>query len=709
MTRDAAVRREGASAPTSLGRLLRPASVAIVGASPSPGSLGGGVLANLERFGFAGTIHPVNPKYDHIGERRCVGSVEALPDGVDCAVLAVARSQVPAAVRACAVKGLGGVIVLAGGFAEEGEDGRRAQAEITAVALGAGMALQGPNCLGTTNYVAGAAMMFGAAPADPLGNRPGVAIVSQSGAMAAVVRVALQARGIGLSYAVSTGNEAVLGAEDFLEEFLLDPHTRVVAMLMEQVREPARFLTLADRARTLGKAIVLEHLGRSAAGQAAAATHTGAMSGDYSVMAAQVRARGVHLVATLEELIDVSELLIRFGGRAPAAGTMVVTESGAFKGMALDFCEAAGLDLPTLPTHAFDTLRAELPPFTPPSNPLDLTAQALVDPSLYERVIAAVASEPCYASMVVAITLPSAESADRKLPPIVAALDRLGGRVPTVFAMLGEDCPIPQGHIDAIRATGVPFFRSPERAFRALAALGGSAEVRHRPCLEGAAMRLAPGDWPEHRAKALLARHGLPVGEGRLARTVEEAVQAADAVGWPVVLKAQSSALPHKSDAGGVAMRIADADALTAAWTTMHERLAAARPGLALDGVLVERMAPDGVELIIGARHVAGWGPVILLGMGGVLAEVMEDSVLVPAVLGREAAAAALASLRGARLFGGYRGKPPADTDAVLDIVDALADLLLRHPEIVEMDLNPVVAHARGQGASVLDALMVVC
>lgn len=693
---------------TALGRLLRPTSIAIVGASPSPGSLGGGVLANLDRFGFGGPVFPVNPKYETVGERPCFVSIAAIDAPVDCAVLAVARGQVAAAVQACADAKVGGVIVLAGGFAEEGEDGRRLQAEIVATARAAGMALQGPNCLGTTNFRDGAAMMFGAAGADPLGDRLGVAIVSQSGAMAAVVRVALQARGIGLSFAVSTGNEALLGAEDFLEEFLADDSTHVVTMLMEQIRDPARFLMLADRAHASGKAIVLQHLGQSAAGQAAAATHTGAMSGDYAVMAVQVRACGVHLVTTLEQLIDATELLIRFKGVVPDRGTMVVTESGAFKGMALDYCEAEGLALPALPDAACDALRAELPPFTPPSNPLDLTAQALVDPSLYERVIAAVADQPCYGSMVVTITLPSAESADRKLPPIIAALDRLGGRLPTVFAMLGEDCAIPQRHIDAIRAIGVPFFRSPERAFRALAALQAAPPPARRvpPARSGDA--LTPGMWPEYRAKALFADRGLPIGIGRLARTVDEAVAAAETIGWPVVLKAQAPALPHKSDAGGVAIGIADAAALRAAWRRMHANLAQSKPELRLDGVLVERMAPSGLELIVGARHVTGWGPVVLLGMGGVLAEMIDDRVLIPATLGRDAIAAAIGSLRSARLFDGYRGKASVDIDAVIDIADRIATLTLQHPEIAEIDLNPVVAHARGEGASILDALIEV-
>jgi len=694
----------------SISRLLRPRSVAVVGASPTPGSLGAGVLANLGRFRFGGPLHLVNPRYDRIGERPCVRSIAELPDGIDCAVLAIPQIHVVDAVRACAEKGIGGLIVLAGGFAEAGEQGLRAQEQIAAIAQNAGVALQGPNCLGMINYVDGVPLMFGAAPFEELGDRTGVAVVSQSGAMASAVRVALQARGIGVSYSVSTGNEASLGAEDFLEEFIADPHTRVIAMLMEQIRRPARFLDLAVRARNAGKFVVLHHLGRSAAGREAAKTHTGALSGDYAVMAAQVVARGVCLVDSLELLIDVPELLIRLKHAQTSGGTVIVGESGAFKGMALDFCEAIGLELPRLSAATHGALASELPVFSPPSNPLDLTAQALVDPSLYRKVLDLIARDAAFGSVVMVVSLPSADSANRKLPPIIDALGSFAGNQAVVFAMLGEDCPIPVAYVDKIRDTGTPFFRSPERAFRALAALKGLARLPAAiaPVALSFAAALEPGVVPEYRAKQLLARLGLKMPPGRLVASLEEALPAADELGYPLALKAQSSALPHKSEAGAVALDIRDGAALRSAWSTMQARLAAERPGVALDGMLLERMSAAGIEIIIGARNEGGWGPVILVGLGGILTELLQDVVLIPAGVGRSDIERALQSLKGARLFAGYRGSPPADLDAAITVVETLSALLLQHPEIVEADLNPVRIHARGLGATVLDALFVV-
>jgi acyl-CoA synthetase (NDP forming) len=668
------------------------------------------VLANLGRFRYAGALHLVNPRYDRIGERPCVRTVAELPDGIDCVVLAIPQAHVVDTVRACAKKGIGGVIVLSGGFAETGEQGKRAQEEIAAIAQDSGMAVQGPNCLGSINYVDGVPLMFGTAPFAEFGDRKGVAVVSQSGAMASAVRVALQARGVGVSYSVSTGNEAALGAEDFLEEFSADSHTHVIAMLVEQIRRPARFLDLAAQARRAGKFVVLHHLGRSAAARDAAKTHTGALSGDYAVMAAQVVARGVCLVDSLELLIDVPELLIRFRNATSPGGTAIVGESGAFKGMALDFCETIGLELPRLSAATHAALAKELPPFSPPSNPLDLTAQPLIDPSLYRRVLDLIARDAAFGSVVIVISLPSAASADRKMPPIVDALRASDGNQAVVFAMLGEDCPIPMAHVENIRATGTPFFRSPERAFRALAALKklARAPADIAPAARNVATRLEPGTLPEYRAKQLLADRGLKMPPSRLVASLDDALKAADALGFPLALKAQSSLLPHKSEVGAVVLDIRDSAALRSAWATMQARLAAERPGMSLDGMLLERMSDAGIELIIGARNEGGWGPVILVGLGGILTEVLQDVVLIPAGVARADIERALRSLKGAKLFEGYRGAPPADVDAAITVVETLSALLLEHPEIVEADLNPVRVHARGQGATVLDALFVV-
>jgi acyl-CoA synthetase (NDP forming) len=267
------------------------------------------------------------------------------------------------------------------------------------------------------------------------------------------------------------------------------------------------------------------------------------MSGDYKVMSAQVTARGVCLVDSLELLIDVPELLIRLKSTGPTGGTVVVGESGAFKGMALDFCETIGLTLPRLSASTHAALAQELPAFSPPSNPLDLTALPLSDPTLYRRTLDLIARDPAFGSVAVVIGLPSAQSADRKMPPIIDALSTFAGNQAVVFSMLGEDCPIPMTHVENIRATGTPFFRSPERAFRALAALTrlGQAPTEIAPAARRAGHPLESGTVPEYRAKQLLARRGLKMPTGRLVASLEEALKAAAEIGFPLALKAQSS------------------------------------------------------------------------------------------------------------------------------------------------------------------------
>jgi acetate---CoA ligase (ADP-forming) len=266
----------------SLDHLLRPRSVAILGASPSPNSLGASVLRNLERAGYAGDLYLVNPKRTEILGRACLASVDALPDGVDCAVFAIPRAGVMEALGSCARRKVGSVIVFSAGFAESGNAGRAEQGEIARIAGEAGMVLLGPNCLGMVNYVENIALTFVATPAAKLeGGQQGIAIISQSGAMAAVLIVSLSARKLGISFSVSTGNEAASGVEDYVEYMIDDPNTKVVTMIVEQFRSPARFLALVKRADKLGKRIVLLHPGRSSAARASAATHTGAMAGDY--------------------------------------------------------------------------------------------------------------------------------------------------------------------------------------------------------------------------------------------------------------------------------------------------------------------------------------------------------------------------------------------------------------------------------------------
>ena len=694
-------------ARSPVARLMRPRSVAIVGASATPGSLGAGVLANLERFGFSGDIHLVNPKRAEIGGRPCVPTAEELPRGVDCAVLAIPAEGVADTVAACARRGVGGLVVFSAGFAETGPEGRARQDDMARLAAAHGMAMEGPNCLGMVNFVDGVPLTFSVThPAPP--KAPGVAILSQSGAMAVVMRAALDARDLSVTFAISTGNEALNGVEDFLAELIDDAATGVITLVVEQFRAPGRVLALLRDARARGRPVVLLHPGRSAAARTAAETHTGALTGDWTVMRTLVTHAGCVVVDTLEELIDVAEMLLRCPG-VPAAGPAVLTDSGAFKGQVLDYADTLSLPLPQPSAATEGRLAAVLPAFALPSNPLDLTAQAVVDLGLYRATMAPFLEDDAFGSLVLTVILTSEATARRKLPPIIDALRDLAPRKPVVFAMLGEDTTVPPELVGALRALGVPFLRSPERALRALAVLTAFAR---RPLAatpaqsqDGGASPLPCGTIPEHEAKRVLAGIGISVPDSALARDLSAALEAAGRIGYPVVLKAQSADLSHKSDAGGVVLGLSDEKALRDGWDRLHRAVAAARPGLVLDGVLVEAMGCPGVELILGARRDPAWGAVVLAGLGGIWAETLGDVRVLPPDLPHEAVRAELLRLKGAALLRGGRGTPAPDVDAAAAAVVALGALVQARPEIREVDINPLVL--RPDGAVALDALIV--
>jgi acyl-CoA synthetase (NDP forming) len=689
--------------------MLRPRSIAIVGASPSPGSLGASLLANLERFAFRGDVHLVSATRSEINGRSCVKSAAELPEGVDCAALAIPRAGILDTVAGCAKRGVGGVIIYAAGFAEAGPEGQELQAQITRIAADHGMALAGPNCLGHINYVDGIPLTFSACTPVPLAGRRAIGIVSQSGAMATVFRAALHPRDIAISYSISTGNEALNGAEDFLDYLIDDDSTHVVLMMVEQFRHPQRFLAAARKAHAAGKPIVLLHPGRSAAARLSAKTHTGAMTGDYEVMRTLVSHAGVAVVDTLEELHDLGELMIRWPS-PPRGGAAVISDSGAFKAMVLDFCESSDLDVPEPTGATKDSLGALAPDLILPTNPLDVTAQSLVDPDLYRKAMQPFLDDERYGSVVLAAVLSSPTHSERKMGPIITALEQSGPPKPVVFAMMGEDSEVAPEIIAKLRRLGVPFFRSPERALRALARLASlrAPQPVSSPVAMPAGKPLPAGVIPEYAAMRLLADAGIPCPRAELVSDLRAAQLAAARIGYPVALKAQSPALSHKSDAGGVVLGLADDASIADAWGKLHADIAKARPDLRLDGVLVEAMARPGVELIVGARNDPDWGAILVIGLGGVWAEALRDVRVLPADLDAAAIITELGKLKAAALLTGFRGAPALDLTAVAEVASRLGRFAGAHPEIAEIDINPLVVYPERQGAVAVDALIVV-
>ena len=689
-----------------LDRILRPRSVAIVGVSPEPGHMGATVLANLERCHFAGDIHLVSRSRKEFNGRPCTPSIDALPQGVDIAVLVVPQHAAVEAITACGRRGVGGAIVFASGFAEVGDEGRADQERLAAAARGAGVLMLGPNCIGMCAFGVGAALTFEFNAEAPLPDaKPKIGVVAQSGAISVIMRTAFLAKGLGITFYISTGNEADLTAEDFLGALIDDPETQVAALFLEQVRRPQMFLELAKRARTRGKPVVVMHPGQSQRARISASTHTGALAGDHATMTALLRHAGVVVVDTLEELVDCAELLARC--KPPVKGAGVVTNSGAVKGFALDFADSIGLDIPVLGSETIDKLKSILPPFASLDNPLDITAMVLRDVTLWPRTVQALHDDPGIGSLCMPMVAGSPRYAMDKanaLLPVIANAAK-----PAVIALLGDDAPVPPEFLVALRQKGIPVLRSLERALRALKHATDYGRTLAAP--ESAPLRIdAPalpraGVLTEYESKRHLAQLGIGVPKGDLARDIGAATKIAARIGYPVVLKAQAAKLAHKSDAGGVALNIPDADALAAAWTRVTESVSARHPGLALDGMLVEEMAPRGVELIVGARRDPEWGPVVMVGLGGIWTEALGDVRLMPADLAHEEIVAEIERLKGASLLRGLRGSPAVDIHRIADAVMAVGALMRAQPEIDEIDINPLVAYP--DRVLALDALIV--
>lgn len=690
-------------------RLMRPRSVAIIGISSKPGSAGHTVLGNLTLNKYAGDIHLVGRSGGTIDGRPVLTTVDELPEGIDLAVFTLPAAGVKDALEGCVRRKVKAVTVFASGFAEAGN--RPAQEELSRIAEEGGIAMLGPNCLGYTNFVDGLQIGFASAtPVAKLTNKtdPALAIISQSGGFMAHLRQAFEGRNLPTTYTVSPGNEGGLDLVDFVEFLTQDVSTKAIVLYAEDVRRPAEFLAAAKAARAAGKPVILMHPGSSVKGQAATASHTGALAGNYAVMRTLVAHAGICLVETLDELADTAEILARYP-EPPTKGPGILTFSGAFCAIAHDFCEAIGFDVPPLSPSSEEKLKKRLPSFVQPHNPLDLTTQPIWEPDLVGYGARALLEDPALGSLVISITVGGPEQSVKYMKGLIEAIK--GISKPVVFSVLGDTSPLAPEFLALAKEHKIIISRSSERSIRAMAkatahGIAVEAAKKSLPATPVAGLpKLGSGTQVEWLGKQVFAAAGIPIPEGGLAKTVDEAVQIAKKIGYPVVLKAQAAALAHKTEAGGVLLNIADEAALKAAWTKLYDNVGKHAPNIKLDGALVEKMSPKGLELVVGAKRDPKWGPIVLVGLGGILVEALGDVRLLPPDLPEDAIVAELHKLKAAKVLAGFRGQPPVDVKAVAKIASTIGRLMRTNPEIVEIDVNPVIAHANGVTA--LDALIV--
>src|SRR3954452_16433852 len=637
---------ESARGPKAVARFLRPRSVAIVGISSRPGSAGQNILQSLKLNKFAGDIHLVGRSEEPIDGRPVLKNPEELPEGVDLAVFTLPAASVRDTIAACVKRNVGSAMIFAAGFAEVGE--QEMQDDIAKTARDGGLAIVGPNCLGVTNNVDGMMLhMLFAREALRFGesSKTGLAFVGQSGGMLGHFQRAADGRGTPMSYIISTGNEIGLESTDFIEFLADDAATRVLVVYTEQVRRPREFLAAIRRCRAARKAGILMFPGRSVKSKQAAQSHTGALVGDYATMRTLVEDAGAIVVTTMDEMMDLSEILVRYP-KPPVKGPAIFTASGAFVGLSNDMAEELGFEFPAVDPATLKIFEDTLPPYGNYGNPLDATAG--FTPTQLPGVVKALIDDPNIGMLFISFPINTGL--------VVQNFNKgmEGSDKPKVMVALGDSWPLAPDVMEAVKQSPAVFGRSSDRMMRAiatylrygrlLARAGAAAESEPIKGLP----KLGKGAQPEWLGKKVLAAAGMKVPDGDLARTVDEAADVAKRIGYPVVLKAQAAALSHKTEAGGVMLNFADEAALRAAWDTMMKSVKRAAPDVTLDGGLVENMSPKGIELMVGAKRDPGWGTVLLLGLGGIWVEALGDVQLLPGGVGEDEVREALRKLRSA-------------------------------------------------------------
>lgn len=716
-------RQEGvaAAAPTvtahhrdGVQALLYPRSIAVLGASDNPLKLSGRPIDYLKRFGFDGRILPINANRDRVQGLPAYRSLSDVDGDIDLAMIMLSADRAAAAVRECGRRGIPAAIVGASGFAELGGQGAVRQRELAAAAAESGVRVLGPNCLGMISLRDRAVPTFTSALDEDARLLPGpVAFVSQSGAFGGFVFNESQNLGIGISHYLNTGNEVDLSVAELLGGLVETAQTRVLLAYLEGVSHGERLLAVARRAHELDKPIVVVKVGRSAAGALAARSHTASLAGQDSVFDGVARQHSIVRVEGTESMLDAAALFAT-GRRARGRALTTLTVSGGAGALMADAAAAHGIEVRAWEDPWQRRMAAAIPPYGSPRNPVDLTGSLISEPDILRRALRVAVEHP--GTDMIAVLLGCAESCADALIAAVDEAYQATDRPIVVVWTGGSGRPRQR-----LRERGLPCYSDPGRA---AAALGLLADFSLRPALPqpqrpagvdpDTARRVvrrarAAGrtQLDEHEASQLIAAYGVPCADSRVAANAQQAAAAAAELGGPVACKLLSDRISHKSDIGGVRLDLHDPDEVRAA---AAELLAlAGDAGTTGARLLVQRMASGDVELIVGSKRDAAFGPVVVVGIGGVLVEVLADSNAAVAPVDHPAARRLLTTLRGSRLLGAVRGRPACDLDAVADVIVRLSWLATDlASELAELDVNPLLVDARRGTVTAVDCLAVL-
>ncbi len=701
-----------------LERFFTPRAIAVIGASRDAQTISGQPLKHLQSHGYRGQLYPVNPRYREVGGLECYPSLTAVPETPDLALVLVNASRVPEILRECGLKGVPYVIVFSSGFSEIGADGERLQRELVDIAREFDIGVIGPNCQGMINIADRVYAGFGSIFNSDY--EPGaVSMVSQSGGFGySVMNLSSKEGGLGFRQMITTGNEIGVSTLDFIDYFIRDPETEVIAAYVEGLKDARRLIDVGAKAMAAGKPILMWKVGNTEHGQRAAASHTANLGGSMALYRAAFRQTGIIQIEDIQDLVDYGRAFR--SGRLPAGGRLaIITISGGAGILMTDECIAGGMTLAELAPSTLEKLRDIVPSFGSLLNPVDVTASVFNETTLMQRALQVIVEDPnvdCLALISASLQGELAHSIARGIAEVMKGTDKPLFLCWSARDVQAKDC---YAVLDAAR---LPHYKSPVRCARALVALTAYAQAKRRIAAhrEDAVLTLdRPGarrtlacaarDLSEFESKRILAQYGIPVTREALVRSVGEAFAAAERIGYPVALKVQSADIAHKTEARAVRLGIADATALTAAYDEVLANARAHSHDATIDGVLVQEMIGGGVEVILGVTNDNLFGPAIMFGVGGIFAEVLEDVTFRLAPVTAASAREMIAEIKGYPLLTGARGKPPADVDALADAIVGLSALAIDlQDSLAELDINPLFVMERGRGVIAADALIKV-
>ncbi len=704
----------------TLEALFAPKSVAVIGASTKPDSLGQAVFKNILFHGYTGVVYPVNPKAHSILGVKAYPSVLDIPDEVDLAVIIVPALAVAGVLDECGRKGVRAAVVISAGFKEIGPEGAQREAELQQIAQRYGIAMLGPNCLGIINTDPDVSLNATFAPGMP--RRGNIAFISQSGALGVAALEYAQRQKIGLSKFISIGNKADLHENHLLEYLKDDPLTDVVLLYVEDLEDPQGFHRLATEItseRPKKIPILAIKSGRTLEGAKAATSHTGALAGSDEVYDSVFMQSGVLRVETIEELFDYA---VAFAQQPLPKGNeiAIVTNAGGAGILATDAAVRYGLQLASFSEETVQKLRELLPPTVNVANPVDMTGEP--NEQRYDTIVRTVLADPNVDGVIVIAAPHILMSLENIAKNIVRAVQETQSDKPVLACLMAVTDARPA--VEILETINIPNYSFPERAARALAAMARYRDWVHRPRTEYRIFRdvqierareiiaHAKRDGRrlllEPEAHDLLKAYGFPVLRYHLARTEDEALLAAHEIGYPVVLKIVSPDIAHKVDVGGVKLNIQSDTELRESYRQMLADVTRVKPNAQIVGVFVQEFIKGGKETILGLKRDPLFGPLLMFGLGGIYVEALRDVTFRLAPIRELGVQRMIRQIRGFKILEGFRGDPPSDIDAIAECLARLSQLATQLEEIIELDINPLIVLERGHGARVVDARIVV-